>query len=107
MRRDMQEVLERWGRWAAHDENCASVDWPAMSVTPCRSPTRGGRTCSDNDGFLIDGCINRLSSRVNYDEVLYLGMRYIGGLSLRQIARAKATHGSGGQEVARRFGGVH
>ncbi|ENT4612187.1 antiterminator Q family protein, partial [Salmonella enterica] len=28
MRRDIRAVLERWGRWAAHEEN--RNDWPAV-----------------------------------------------------------------------------
>ncbi|EAW3102363.1 hypothetical protein DYJ26_19350 [Salmonella enterica] len=31
MRRDIRAVLERWGRWAAHEENRS--DWPTVCAT--------------------------------------------------------------------------
>lgn len=89
MRRNMQEVLERWGRWAASEEKCTSVDWPAMSVPVIPPAQRRGAhpVCSDDDGLIIDGCVARLGKTVSSpDDMLILGMRFIGGLSLRQIA---------------------
>ncbi|CAI0906676.1 Phage antitermination protein Q [Serratia quinivorans] len=88
MRRNMQEVLERWGRWAVSEEKCTSVDWPAMSVTPGQSLLGGGKTCSDDDGLMIDGCIARLKSVRQEEEILMLGLRYIAGCSQRDIAAA-------------------
>lgn len=89
MRRNMQEVLERWGRWAISEEKCTSVDWPAMSVTPARLPVAGGgKSCSDDDGLMIDGCVSRFKKLRDREDVLILGLRYIGGLPLRQIAEA-------------------
>ncbi|CDG47857.1 antiterminator Q family protein [Serratia symbiotica] len=89
MRRDMQEVLERWGRWAAHDENCASVDWPAMSVIPMRSAfSSSGPSCSDADGLLVDRCVAKLKTSRGREDMLVLGLRFVGGLPLRNIALA-------------------
>lgn len=88
MRRNMQEVLERWGRWAVSEEKCTSVDWPAMSVTPGQAVLGGGKTCSDDDGLMIDGCVSRFKRLRDREDVLVLGLRYIGGLPLRQIAVA-------------------
>lgn len=86
IRRDMQEVLERWGRWAAREEYCSMVDWPSMSVTPRRVTSGGKPGCSDEDGIAIDSCIAQMSLVCPKDDLLILGLRFIGGLSLRQIA---------------------
>lgn len=89
MRRNMQEVLERWGRWAISEEKCTSVDWPAMSVTPARLPMAGcGKSCSDDDGLMIDGCIAKLKTVRQEDEILMLGLRYIARMPQRDIADA-------------------
>ncbi|EEH0273255.1 antitermination protein Q [Salmonella enterica] len=87
MRRDMQEVLERWGRWAAGEEYCSMVDWPSLSVLPQRLPEPSGKPgCSDEDGIAIDSCIAQMSLVCPREELLILGLRFIGGFSLRQIA---------------------
>lgn len=91
IRRDMQEVLERWGRWAAREEYCSMVDWPSMSVTP-RCVTTGGKPgCSDEDGIAIDSCIAQMSLVCPRDDLLILGLRFIGGLSTRSVAEAMQT----------------
>ncbi|EFQ2516671.1 hypothetical protein PZS93_004183 [Salmonella enterica] len=51
MRRDIRAVLERWGRWAAHEENRS--DWPTVCATfrgvlPHKSSLRP--SCCDDDG---------------------------------------------------------
>lgn len=89
IRRDMQEVLERWGRWAASEEYCSMVDWPSLSVLPQRLPEASGKPgCSDEDGIAIDSCIAQMSLVCPRDELLIVGLRFIGGLSLRAIAEA-------------------
>lgn len=88
----MQEVLERWGRWAASEEYCSMVDWPSLSVLPQRLPESSGKPgCSDADGIAIDSCIAQMSLVCPRDELLILGLRFIGGLSLRQIAAEMET----------------
>ena len=88
MRRDMQLVLERWGRWAASEEYCSMVDWPSMSVTSRDVTDSGKPGCSDEDGAVIDTCIAHMSMVCPYDDLLILGLRFIGGLSTRAIAEA-------------------
>ncbi|EBR5511694.1 antitermination protein Q [Salmonella enterica] len=86
MRRDMQLVLERWGRWAVSEEYCSMVDWPSMSVTPQRVTASGKPGCSDEDGAAIDTCIAHMSMVCPHDDLLVLGLRFIGGLPTRAIA---------------------
>ncbi|EHI2277604.1 antitermination protein Q [Salmonella enterica] len=88
MRRDMQLVLERWGRWAASEEYCSMVDWPSMSVTPQRVIPSGKPGCSDEDGAAIDTCIAHMSMVRPHDDLLILGLRFIGGLTTRFIAES-------------------
>lgn len=92
IRRDMQEVLERWGRWAASEEYCSMVDWPSLSVLPQRLPEASGKPgCSDEDGIAIDSCIAQMSLVCPRDELLIVGLRFIGGLSTRAIAEVTQT----------------
>lgn len=92
IRRDMQEVLERWGRWAASEEYCSMVDWPSLSVLPQRLPEASGKPgCSDADGIAIDSCIAQMSLVCPRDELLIVGLRFIGGLSTRAIAGVMQT----------------
>ena len=63
MRRNMQLVFERWGRWAASEEYCSLVDWPAMSVAPQQLPQASGKpSCTDEDGLTLDTCIAHMST---------------------------------------------
>lgn len=88
----MQEVLERWGRWAASEEYCSMVDWPSLSVLPQRLPEASGKPgCSDEDGIAIDSCIAQMSLVCPRDELLIVGLRFIGGLSTRAIAEVMQT----------------
>lgn len=88
----MQEVLERWGRWAASEEYCSMVDWPSLSVLPQRLPEASGKPgCSDADGIAIDSCIAQMSLVCPRDELLIVGLRFIGGLSTRAIAEVMQT----------------
>ncbi|MBK5145860.1 antitermination protein Q [Budviciaceae bacterium BWR-B9] len=88
MRRDIQQVLERWGRWAASDEYCSLVDWPALSVIPGYKPASGKPVCSDEDGLVIDTCIAHMSMVRPVEDILILGQRFIGGHTTRFIAEA-------------------
>ncbi|END3476366.1 hypothetical protein ABL142_005309 [Salmonella enterica] len=61
MRRDIRAVLERWGRWAAHEENRS--DWPTVCATfrgvlPHKSSLRP--SCCDDDGMAVDACVSQL-----------------------------------------------
>ncbi|AXY33943.1 antiterminator Q family protein [Yersinia pseudotuberculosis] len=87
MRRNMQLVFERWGWWAASEEYCSLIDWPAMSVAPQQLPQASGKPgCTDEDGLTLDTCIAHMSTVFPQASLLILGQRYIGGHSLRQIA---------------------
>lgn len=87
MRRDMQKVLERWGRWAASEEHCSLVDWPTMSVIArCQQKAGNKPRCTDEDGLAIDTCVAHMSMVRSQEDLLILGQRYIGGHSLRDIA---------------------
>ncbi|MBE5253397.1 antiterminator Q family protein [Mixta mediterraneensis] len=88
MRRNMQEVLERWGRWAASEEYCSLVDWPAMSVTPGRKPEVGKPGCSDEDGLAIDTCVAHMSTVRDREDILIMGQKFIGGHSTSFIAQS-------------------
>ncbi|EOS93850.1 hypothetical protein ETR_17032 [Erwinia tracheiphila PSU-1] len=88
MRRNMQEVLERWGRWAASEEYCSQVDWPAMSVSPHRARHSGKPVCTDEDGRVIDRCVSKLKESRDREAIMILGLRFVGGLPLRNIASA-------------------
>lgn len=85
MRRDMQEVLERWGRWAASDQRCSFVDWPALSVLPCHKLEPGKIKCSDEDGITIDTCVGQMSLVSTSEDIKILGLRFLGGFPLRYI----------------------
>ncbi|WP_230479540.1 antiterminator Q family protein [Izhakiella capsodis] len=87
----MQQVLERWGRWAASEEYCSLLDWPAMSVTCVRKPKAGKSGCSDEDGLAIDTCVAHMSTVRHAEDILILGQRFIGHYSLRQIAEVMKT----------------
>lgn len=68
------------------------VDWPSLSVLPQHLPEASGKPgCSDEDGIAIDSCIAQMSLVCPQDELLILGLRFIGGLSLRQIAAEMET----------------
>lgn len=88
MRRDMQEVLERWGRWAASDEYCSLLDWPRMSVTPGCKPDTCKPGCIDEDGLAIDTCVAHMSMVRNAEDILILGQKFIGGHSTSFIAQS-------------------
>lgn len=91
MRRDMQLVLERWGRWAAKEEYCSMVDWPSMSVMPQRVTADGKSGCTDEDGAAIDTCIAHMSMVCPHSNLLILGLRFIGGHTTRFIAEMMET----------------
>ncbi|WP_072086327.1 antiterminator Q family protein [Yersinia pekkanenii] len=56
--RDVRAVFERWGKWAAHEENRTA--WPSVCATfrdglPSKFSLRP--SCSDNEGLIIDSCV--------------------------------------------------
>ncbi|EKP7192011.1 antitermination protein Q [Salmonella enterica] len=93
MRRNIRVVLERWGRWAAHEENRS--DWPAVCATfrgvlPHKSSLRP--SCCDDDGMAVDACVSQLHRAGADNERAALYLRYVIGLSLRGIADVLETN---------------
>ncbi len=86
--RDIPQVLERWGGWAAADHS--QLDWQKTAagfrgLLPQPSATR--ITCCDDDGLLIDGCVVRLQ-KFRPEEYQLLIMHYVMKQPKRAIARA-------------------
>ncbi|WP_145507628.1 antiterminator Q family protein [Yersinia hibernica] len=62
--RDIQQVLERWGAWAA--DNREDVYWPPIAagfsgLIP--SKVRSRSQCCDEDGLIISGVMAGLNSK--------------------------------------------
>ena len=89
MRRDMYEVLDRWGAWAAADSS--GVDWQPIAAGFKGLLPHGKKSrlqCDDDEGIMIDGCIARLR-KFKYDEYELLIAHFVIGISLRTIAKKK------------------
>ena len=59
--RDMYEVLDRWGAWAAADNS--GVDWQPIAAGFKGLLPHGKKIrlqCDDDEGIMIDGCVARL-----------------------------------------------
>ncbi|QHM71560.1 antiterminator Q family protein [Mixta intestinalis] len=99
--RDIQQVLERWGGWAARDNS--GVGWSPVAagfkgIVSVASSTRP--SCCDDDGLIIDGCVSRLQQIRRADELAAVMLYYVYGLSKREIGRrAKISE----REVRRRI----
>lgn len=87
--RNIQNVLELWGAWAASDS--CSIDFSPIAagfkgLLPQTSKTR--IMCSDNDGLIIEGCMARLMKRKPYDYQLLVG-HYVYMISKRKMAKTR------------------
>ncbi|NRN27890.1 antiterminator Q family protein [Photorhabdus heterorhabditis] len=84
--RDIQQVLERWGRWA---NNSTGTYYPTVSpMFRGALPTAGNPlSCSDEDGLIIDMCVARLRVINRSDELYCIELYYMYGWSKRAIAR--------------------
>jgi hypothetical protein len=85
--RDMYEVLERWGAWAASENS--GVDWQpiAAGFKGLIPHSKKSRTqCDDDEGIMIDGCVARLKKYKpkEYDLII---AHFIFGISMRAIAK--------------------
>jgi hypothetical protein len=87
--RDMYQVMDMWGAWAAAESS--GVDWPiiAAGFKGLLVDTSKSRTqCNDDDGILIDGCVALLKKyRTKEYEIVILHFVY--GISQRAIARRR------------------
>lgn len=91
--RDIQQVLERWGGWAA-SENTA-ISWSPVAagfkgLLPA-TPARPRPSCSDDDGLTIDACVCRLRAVRASGELNVIMAYYVWGMSKRAIGRALRT----------------
>ncbi|EML9492505.1 antitermination protein [Enterobacter ludwigii] len=85
--RDMYEVMDRWGAWAAADSS--GVDWQSIAagfkgVLPHGKKTR--LQCDDDEGMMIDGCVVRLK-KYKPEEYELIIAHFVIGLSLRKVAK--------------------
>ncbi|HGL4164804.1 antiterminator Q family protein [Citrobacter koseri] len=87
--RDIYEVLERWGAWAATDSS--GVDWQPVaagfkSLIPYGKKSRV--QCDDDEGIIIDGCVARLCKHKPEEYELIIA-HFVIGISLRTIAKKR------------------
>ncbi|WP_438334812.1 antiterminator Q family protein [Edwardsiella tarda] len=87
--RDMYEVLDRWGAWAAADSS--GVDWQPVAagfkgVFPHGKKSR--IQCDDDEGIMIDGCVARLRKYKPKEYELIIA-HFVMGISLRTIAKKR------------------
>ncbi|MDH1318764.1 antiterminator Q family protein [Enterobacter bugandensis] len=85
--RDIQQVLERWGAWAAN--NHEDVVWAPIAagfkgLLPARVKSRP--QCCDDDAMVICGCIARLNKN-NQDLHDLLVDYYVMGMTFMALAR--------------------
>ncbi|HDS5551142.1 TPA: antitermination protein [Klebsiella aerogenes] len=103
--RDIYEVLDRWGAWAAADSS--GVDWQPIAagfkgLLPYGKKTR--LQCDDDEGIMIDGCVSRLR---NYkpEEYELIIAHFVIGISLRSIAKKrKCSYGTIRKELQTALG---
>lgn len=87
--RDIYQILEQWGAWAASDNS--GVDWQPIAagfkgLLPYGKKSRD--ECDDDTGILIDGCVARLK-KYKPDEYGLIIAHFVIGISLRTIAKRK------------------
>ncbi|KAA5961033.1 MULTISPECIES: antiterminator Q family protein [Pantoea] len=85
--RDIQMVLERWGAWAAN--NNEHVQWSGIAggfkgLIPSRVKSR--TACCDDDAMIISSCIAKLNKN-NSDLHDLLFDYYIFGMTFMALAR--------------------
>lgn len=87
--RDMYDVMDRWGAWAAVD--CNGVDWQPVAagfkgLLPYGKKSR--LQCDDDEGIMIDGCVARLR-KYKPEEYELIIAHFVIGISLRSIAKKR------------------
>lgn len=87
--RDMYEIMDRWGAWAASDNS--GVDWQPIAagfkgLLPHGKKTR--QQCDDDEGIMIDGCVARLRM-CKPEEYELIIAHFVIGMSLRAIAKKR------------------
>ncbi|WP_343711211.1 antiterminator Q family protein [Kosakonia radicincitans] len=93
--RDMYEVMDMWGAWAASDNS--GVNWQPIAAGFKGLLPHGKKSriqCDDDEGIMIDSCVTRLR-KVRPDEYQLLIAHFVIGLSLRAIAiKRKCSDGT-------------
>lgn len=87
--RDMYEVMDRWGAWAAADSS--GVDWQLIAAGFKGLLPHGKKSrlqCDDDEGILIDGCVARLK-QYKPEEYELIIAHFVIGISLRTIAKKR------------------
>ena len=87
--RDMYEILDMWGAWAAADNS--GVDWQSIAAGFKGLLPHGKKSriqCDDDEGILIDGCVARLK-KYKPEEYELIIAHFIIGISLRTIAKKR------------------
>ena len=87
--RDMYEVMDRWGAWAAADGN--GVDWQPIAAGFKGLLPHGKKSriqCDDDEGIIIYGCVARLK-KIKPKEYELVIAHFVFGLSLRAIAKKR------------------
>lgn len=98
--RDIQQVLERWGAWAAN--NREDVVWSSIAagfkgLIPNKVKSRP--QCSDDDAMVICGCIARLNKN-NMDMHELLMDYYVFGMTFMSLAR---KHGCSDTHIGKKL----
>lgn len=87
--RDMYEVLDRWGAWAAAENS--GVDWQQVAAGFKGLLPHGKKSriqCDDDEGIMVDSCVARLR-KYKPDEFELLIVHFVIGISLRTIAKKR------------------
>ena len=87
--RDMYEVLDRWGAWAAADNS--GVDWQPVAAGFKGLLPHGKKSriqCDDDEGIMIDSCVARVR-RDKPEEYELIIAHFVIGISLRTIAKKR------------------
>ncbi|EHS7019659.1 phage antiterminator Q [Escherichia coli] len=88
--RNIQQVLERWGGWAAQDNS--AVSWAPIAAGfkgLVASSSSMRLSCCDDDGLIIDGCVCRLQQVRKPEELDVIMLYYVHGLTKREIGRRR------------------
>ncbi|MGD2846708.1 antiterminator Q family protein [Escherichia coli] len=101
--RDMYEVMDRWGAWAASDNS--GVDWQPVAAGFKGLLPHGKKSriqCDDDEGLMIDGCVARLR-KYKPEEYELVIAHFVVGISLRAIAKEGANKRGNSSRLTQSF----
>lgn len=108
MNRDMYEVLDRWGAWAAAEGN--GLDWQPIAAGFRGLISHGKKSrdqCDDDEGIMIDVCVARLK-KYKPEEYELVISHFVIGISLRMIAKKrKCSDGTVRKELQTALGFIN